>query len=472
MSLLTNFLKRGFLNGNGATLALVVAIASYGLAVYARPTESTTEFNAARAIADLECVGWKAGNASVRQRLIVANGDDVERGESADVTIGTQLKGLLPGASRETDLKSGNFKHIAAEGDAADRIAALMVASKTSGESTGLAVDNCRTPAQNWWFAGIDTQAGYTQNLVLTNPDATETVATLTAYTENGKTSMTEYEHIVVPANGITVVDLTRAVPGVVSAALQVRVVDGRLTANIQTDVVNGVAQVGRSFNPPVETLSTQTVIVGLRSNSVAPRLHLVSPHSDAIVSVILHTTDGTFPVNDATDMNLDAGVVKTIDLTDIIQTSKSAIEIVSDQPLLASATLISKSGGVNDYQILAGQSPILHGAVTSLPSEMKIAGFQALSLTNADVTVTALLAGEPLWQETTTLNAGEVTALELGERREKGMVVVVTTAASDVFVTVWLDAKTSRGTYTSAVSLLDPSTQTIAGVRLMLRTS
>ena len=344
MSLLTNFLKRGFLSGNGATLALVIAVASYGLAVYARPTESTTEFNAARAITDVECVGWHAGNSAMRQRLIVANGDEVTSGSTADVTIGTQLKGLLPGASRETDLKSGNFKHIAAEGDAANRISALMLASKTSGDSTGLAVDNCRTPAQNWWFAGIDTQAGYTQNLILTNPDDAETVATLNAYTEDGKTSMTEYEHIVVPPNGTTVVDLTRAIPGVTSAALQVRVVDGRLTANIQTDVVNGVAQVGRSFNSPVESLSTQTVIVGLRSNSVAPRLHLVSPHADSIVSVILHTTDGAFPINDATDINLDAGVVKTIDLSDIIQTSKSAIEIVSDQPLLASVTQIGRA--------------------------------------------------------------------------------------------------------------------------------
>ena len=116
MSLLTNFLKRGFLSGNGATLALVIAVASYGLAVYARPTESTTEFNAARAITDVECVGWHAGNSAMRQRLIVANGDEVTSGSTADVTIGTQLKGLLPGASRETDLKSGNFKHIAAEG--------------------------------------------------------------------------------------------------------------------------------------------------------------------------------------------------------------------------------------------------------------------------------------------------------------------------------------------------------------------
>ena len=472
MSLLTNFLKRGFLSGNGATLALVIAVASYGLAVYARPTESTTEFNAARAITDVECVGWHAGNSAMRQRLIVANGDEVTSGSTADVTIGTQLKGLLPGASRETDLKSGNFKHIAAEGDAANRISALMLASKTSGDSTGLAVDNCRTPAQNWWFAGIDTQAGYTQNLILTNPDDAETVAILNAYTEDGKTSMTEYEHIVVPPNGTTVVDLTRAIPGVTSAALQVRVVDGRLTANIQTDVVNGVAQVGRSFNSPVESLSTQTVIVGLRSNSVAPRLHLVSPHADSIVSVILHTTDGAFPINDATDINLDAGVVKTIDLSDIIQTSKSAIEIVSDQPLLASVTLISKSGGVNDYQVLSGQSPILQGAVAALPSELKISGFQALSLTETDVTVSAFLAGEPLWKETTSLNAGEVAALQLGERREKGMVLVVNTTSPDVFVTLWLDAKTSRGTYTSAVSMLDPSTQTIAGVRLMLRTS
>ena len=234
----------------------------------------------------------------------------------------------------------------------------------------------------------------------------------------------------------------------------------------------NGVAQVGRSFNSPVESLSTQTVIVGLRSNSVAPRLHLVSPHADSIVSVILHTTDGAFPINDATDLNLDAGVVKTIDLSDIIQTSKSAIEIVSDQPLLASVTLISKSGGVNDYQVLSGQSPILQGAVAALPSELKISGFQALSLTETDVTVSAFLAGEPLWKETTSLNAGEVAALQLGERREKGMVLVVNTTSPDVFVTLWLDAKTSRGTYTSAVSMLDPSTQTIAGVRLMLRTS
>lgn len=471
MSLMSNFLKRSFFSGNGATLAVLIAIVSYGLVTYAHPTESTTEFDAARAVANLQCVGWAEGSG-VRQRLVVANGDDIATGESAVVTIGGTPKGLLPGASRETDLKTGKFKPVTAQGAAAQRISALMTAQRTTAEGGGLAVDSCRTPSQDWWFAGIDTQAGYTSKLVLTNPGATELVATLAGYTEKGKTTMAEYEHIVVPAEGLTVVDLTRALPGIKSAAFHVHVVDGRVTAVVETDVVNGVNQLGRSFNPPVETLSTRTVIVGIRKSPEDAILHLVSPLADSIVSVILHTPDGAFPVSVATDMNLEAGVVKTVDLTELIDTSKVAVEVVSDQPALASVTMMTSMGAARDYQVLAGQAPILKGAVTALPSELKLSGFQAMSMTDAEVTVSAYLAGEPVWEQKTSLRAGELGALEIPDKREKGMVFVITTGSAEVFSTMWLEIKNSRGTYTSAVALLDPSTQTIAGVKLMLRTS
>jgi hypothetical protein len=472
MSLISNFFKRSFFSGNGAAIALVLALGSYGLATYAHPTQSTTEFNAARAVTDLQCVGWSEGGSSVRQRLIVANGADVATGDNAEVTIGDKIKGLLPGASRETDLKSGKSKHITAEGESAQRISALMTASKTSGDADGLAVDSCRTPSQNWWFAGIDTQAGYTSNLVLTNTTDTETVATLTGFTADGKTSMGEYSNVVVPAQGMTVVDVTRALPGIKSVAVHVHVVDGRLAAALQTDVVEGIKPVGRSFTSPVETLSTRSMIVGLRDSSDETQLHLVSPLADSIVSVILHTPDGAFPITVATDLNLDAGVVKTIDLTEVIETSKASLEIVSDQPALAAVTMVSRVGAVRDYQVFSQQAPILKGAVAALPSELKLSGFQAISMSDTAVTVSAFQAGESVWTKTTNLYAGEVSTLELSDQRETGMVFVVSSDSGEVFVTMWLEAKTSRGSYTSAVALLDPSTQTIAGVTLMLRTS
>lgn len=472
MSLISNVFRATVLSRNGVVIALLLAVTSYGLAVYARPTESTTEFNAARAVTDLQCVGWNTTGAEPRQRLIVGNGSSVEDGDTVDVSIGDRMKALTPGSSRETDLKSGAYKRISAEGDSANRIAALMTAQRSSGVGAGLAVDACRTPGQEWWFAGINTQAGYSAYLVLSNPDNADTVATLTAFTEQGETSMTEFHRVLVPAQGIKLVDITRAVPGEKSVALRVHVVDGRVTASVQSEVVDGAAQLGRSFNMPVESLSTQTVIVGIRDGIQSPLLHMVSPSEDAIASVILHTPDGSFPLSDATDMNLDAGVVKLIDLTDVIENSKASIEILSDQPVLASVSLFTRLGGLRDYQVLSSQAPLLRGAVAMIPSELKLAGLQAMSLTDAKVTVTAFLRGEQQWQEVTTVHEGEVAALRLTDQRDTGMVLVISSDEPEVYVTMWLEDKTSGGSHSAATALLDPSSQTVSGVRLMLRTS
>lgn len=472
VSLISNVFKAAVLSRNGVVIALLLSVTSYGLAVYARPTESTTEFNAARAVTDLQCVGWNTTGPEPRQRLIVGNGSSIADGDTVDVSIGDRMKSLTPGNSRETDLKTGKAKRISAEGDSANRIAALMTAQRTSGMGTGLAVDACRTPGQEWWFSGINTQAGYSAYLVLTNPDNADTVANLTAYSSQGETSMTEFQRVLVPAQSLKLVDITRAVPGEKSVAIRVNVVDGRVTASMQTEVVDGAAQLGRTYNMPVESLSTRTVIVGIRDSIQSPMLHLVSPNEDAIASVILHTPDGSFPVSEATDINLDAGVVKVLDLKEVLNNSKASIEIVSDQPVAASVSLFARFGGILDYQILSAQSALLRGAVTMLPSELKLAGLQALSLTDAKVTVTAYLRGEQQWQVVTSVREGEVAALRLEDERESGTVLVITSDEPEVYVTMWLEDKTSRGSHSAATALLDPSSQTVSGVRLMLRTS
>jgi len=126
----------------------------------------------------------------------------------------------------------------------------------------------------------------------------------------------------------------------------------------------------------------------------------------------------------------------------------------------------------LRDYQVLSSQAPLLRGAVTMIPSELKLAGLQALALTDSKVTVTAFVGGEQQWQNVTTVHEGEVAALRLDDRRETGMVLVISSDEPQVYVTMWLEDKTSRGSYSAATALLDPSSQTVSGVRLMLRTS
>jgi hypothetical protein len=84
----------------------------------------------------------------------------------------------------------------------------------------GFAVDVCRAPQSNWWFNGVTTTAGYGATLVMVNPDNTDTVVAVEAFSPQGQYELGENRRLVIPGNSTRIIDLTEVMPGLKSASL------------------------------------------------------------------------------------------------------------------------------------------------------------------------------------------------------------------------------------------------------------
>jgi len=471
VSLLSNLIRRSVLSRSGVMLVVGLVLVSWSAASISSSEEANLEVSGAQKAINVACVGWQQGTVSTRQRLHFANASEPGTPSLAIKVVDKIRK--VPGSSlRETDIKPPKYKFISAEGEGSDLIPTLLTVQRASSPKSGLAVDQCRTPETDWWFAGINTQAGYSANLFLVNPDSVDTIVNLTAFTSDGERTLTEYQRVIVRANNIKRVDLNRAIPGEASVTLRVQAPDGRVAAHIQTEVEQGIAPWGRAINSPVSGPATTAMIVGIGDKVREPELHLLSPTGDATVKVSLLTSDGEVPIGDNNLLNLSSSVVKRIALTDELQGKKAALLIESDKPVIASVSLATVLGNKTDYEILSAQPAVVRLASISAPSELTLSGIQGVALTDTEVTVTAVRDGQVAWTSTQTLPAGKLRAITLGGTVDSAMLITIKVSTETAYFTAWLEDKTSAGSFTGAHQLSDPESRTIGALKLRLTTS
>jgi hypothetical protein len=264
---------------------------------------------------------------------------------------------------------SGAFV-VKATGARARGLTASVVTRTSSGPSRGLSSVPCTAPAGAAWLVGGGATPGRTSLIFLTNVDPTPALVNLTIYTAKGVEQPTPGQGVQVPPFGQITVPVDTLVPGAGAVAVEVTTISGRVSAAELDRQQNGLEIEGLDWVAPTLAPSTQTVITGipgppapgLPGNPSATRvLDLVVPGAvNATVSIRLVTAGGTLSPPALTNQVESSGQLHLIDLRGFANAAPYSVQVVSDQPVVASVqTVLGPRGLTRDFAYATASGPV-----------------------------------------------------------------------------------------------------------------
>ena len=452
------------------SLVVIALIATSILLQYVEPkTENNGEYSSPQLVNVAQCIGWHEAASPVSQGAYILNGDHVE---SLSLSIDGTPASLQALASRKQQLSKGHFVPVVAEGKGADSLAAIVSARSKPKTATGLAADSCHPPSSDWWFTGIKTLAGYSARLLLANPDSADAIIAVEAFDEEGEVQVGQFRRVVVPASKLKLVDLTQAVPGKAAVTIHLQAIEGRISPSLQVESLKGAVRFGRSYISPITAPTTSAVITGIRGASTGQQLVVMAPVADAIITVKVHRRDGSFTMAGADSLLITKQQTRVLLLTDALSGGDAAIEIVSDQPILAAARSYITAQNGKDYEVQSAQLPLASKAVTIVPDGVAANYFGYYALKATTVIVTALKDGKPSWKQSFEIPAEEFNYFTIDPKQAIGTLLTFETSEPGVYLSHLMTSVVSKKGQSASLGLYDPSSQLVPGVRLHLLVS
>lgn len=423
-------------------------------------------------VRDLSCISWRDGDFSSEQKVSLGNGEVYSTTSDPVSLLQAEPVSLGFGKIFEQKLKENKSYGLMVSGEHAAGVGSSIFSIREDATRRGLAVSRCLPTGQEFWFSGINTTSGYEAFLQLANPDNSDIVVSINGFTATGETSLAQFRRIVVPALSVRTVDLTRALPGVDTAAFSVRVSDGRIGAVVQVEAVNGVNALGRSFIQPITSPRETIVLNGVLAKSKAPKIQILATETDAIITIRLATADGVFPLSGAEEILIPQSTVANFDLASAVGDQNATVIVESDQPLVASLTQFSVSRKVTDYEVLTGQEQVRELGVLPISSVTSKTLIDVYAVESANVSLTAYANGDVLWEASEYVGAGSFARLKLPDALGAKAVLRVTSDQPGVFMTAWTYHSTKGGSVTAASTISDVPVTSLAGARINLRVS
>lgn len=442
----------------------VMAIASVLIALYAPAPIQHISLDSGRPVSESACIPWQSTLYDTTRLVnaVAAPLNDASVGAKYSAKSIALEPGTLQALSNSSD--SGV---LTVEGNGADRSGGFVQSLTDTGLGLGASTAACTPPSQDWWFSGIDTTSGASAMLWLFNPDSEQVVALVEGYNRDGKDVAAGEKQLVVPAGASVKLDLTLSFPAQPAVAVHVHTAEGRLAASVQAWQVSGPLPRGRSFITGVTAPAERSVIVGLRQGADESTLQLVAPNSDAEVTVSLVTNGGAAVLASADRLQMAAGEVKMLQLSQLVTAHANALVIESTAPVVAAVRQMIDKSGVKDLDVLSQQSSVKGNSAMIIPAGARGAALIAYADTESKLTLTAYSGGNQEWKRDFTLLPGVSRSIDLSGALEDGFVFVEST--QPVFLTQWL----VLASHTSSSAALERfSGYVIAGTSLLLTVS
>ncbi|MGC5166994.1 DUF5719 family protein [Luteimicrobium sp. DT211] len=218
-------------------------------------------------------------------------------------------------------LPGGLALRATAPDDGADRLAAAVSSTTSSGDLRGLVAASCQTPGTITWLAGGDTKVGSSTQLVLQNPGLTPATVSVRAWGPDGELPLASSASLVVPAGKEVVRLLEAAAPGVDRLVVKVKASGGLVGAYLQHSTLSGIVPQGVddvvAGSAPARHLALAGVVGRGEaiSDARAPVLRLLAPSHAAKATVSLWGPSGRVHLRGAEQVALDAGQVVDVPL-------------------------------------------------------------------------------------------------------------------------------------------------------------
>ncbi|MHB2023020.1 MAG: DUF5719 family protein [Mycobacteriales bacterium] len=257
---------------------------------------------------------------------------------------------------------------IQARGAAAQGLAALEVA-----RGSGLTVVSCGPATGNpRYFVGASGMISAAERLELDNPDATPALVDIAAWAPTGSIPAAAGLGLTVPARGSLTVPVASLAPDLAPLSLLVKVRVGR----VATALVGGSQ--GGEFLPAQPGPLRRLLIAGFPSGGGARSLVVANPGArSATLRVRVLLGSRQFVPSGLQAVGVGPGGLTSIDLTGVLAGLPAAVELSSDQPVLA----VGRARGAG-------------GQTAWLPPAGKVSGSTPVALPAR--TATALIATAP----------------------------------------------------------------------------
>lgn len=290
--------------------------------------------------------------------------------------------------------KQSHTYQIAATGSVAATLAADTVTETTSGRYRGLLGVRCQAPATDWWFAGADGRIGFTDMLLIANPSPAPATVAVSTWGAKGPVS-NQLDALRIRAQSTTRVSIASIAPDVASVGVRVHATSGSVMATIVDHRSKGIDSLGGDVIPSVAAPFTSGVIPGFPPGRGPRYLILTAPGDrDATVNLRMVTKSGSFAPSGINQFVVRAGHSKVVSVARPLAQSPGAVELSSDQPIIASGLSVTlETGGRPDLMWL-GVTPPIQGAAAIADGKQPDGGHTILYLSApqgaAQVRVTA----------------------------------------------------------------------------------
>lgn len=232
---------------------------------------------------------------------------------------------------------------VRATGTLAPGLAATQLTTVPEGEVMGVAAARCEPPATEFWFAGVGTEVGHRPRLVLANVDEVAAQVDVGLHGADGPIDAPTLQAVVVPAASSVAVELDAVAPDQPQLAVVVRATVGRVVAGVRDSRVEGLGSIGVDWVAPSASPRTRVVVPGVSGGSGPRVLQVFVPGElDTRVGVRLLTPTGAITPTGLEEVEVTAGSVGSVDLADVTGAEVSAVELTSEQPVVAAVRVVS----------------------------------------------------------------------------------------------------------------------------------
>ena len=275
--------------------------------------------------------------------------------------------------SAATDAGSGTGGPLVARGTG--RSAPGLVASQLTRSSDlaqrGLAGLTCAASDTDSWFVGSGAVVGRRGRVYLTNLEAAPAVVDVTLYGPDGPIDAPDGRGVAVAPGRQEVRLLDALSPGTARFAVHVHARQGRISAAVRDQQVEGLTPLGADWVPAARAPARQVRVPGVPGGPGERHLQVVAPGTaDGIVRVRLVGESGAFTPAGLDVIEVRAGSVTDVDIAEYAGGEPVTVELTSDVPVTAGvlARLTGEAGDLAEIAYAAAAEPLTPEAPGVVP--------------------------------------------------------------------------------------------------------
>lgn len=212
---------------------------------------------------------------------------------------------------------------------------------------------NCSAPKSSQWFVGATADVTSKGSLNLVNSGLGKAVVDVIIFNENGQTTP---RSIAMKANSFLQVPLATLAPGSKAIAIHLITRSGRVNGFVVDERGKGLRALGGDLVNPTGDPTREIQIPAIpqqtgKKKSTPHTLRILVPGDvDARISAEIRSTDGTFAPVAIDGLTIAHKKVIEIPMDVTMASGKFALQISSDQPILASVFSKTISSGKGDF--------------------------------------------------------------------------------------------------------------------------